>query len=50
MDADATRELAATARYAWYVPAVVAPPCPVQFVWNASPRGRSTRSYVWAPK
>ena len=35
---------------AMYVLAVVLPPWPVQFVWKNSPRGLSTRSYVWAPK
>ena len=33
-----------------YVDEAVAPPRPVQFVWKNSPRGRSTRSYWWAPK
>jgi hypothetical protein len=30
--------------YAWYDPAVVPPPLPVQSVWKNTPRGWSTRS------
>ena len=36
--------------YALYEVETVSPPRPVQSVWKNSPRGRSMRSYVWAPK
>ena len=46
----AIKRFNASTYYTLYVLLLVVPPRPVQFVWKNSPRGLSTRSYVWAPK